>query len=95
MLVHPVQQSPIVAAGPAPRKSLCSRPSLEQDRRSLDLQSIFADEEPTPSPAEEIAGKTGEWCERNSVALLEACCNRNIVQGVWVLLRVLREMFGT
>lgn len=90
MLVHPAQQSPIVAAGPAPRKSLYSnRPSLEkQGRRSLDLDqdSIYADGEPTPnpSPAEEIAGKTGEWCQRNSVALLEACCNRDAVKGVYM-----------
>lgn len=86
MLVHPVRQSPIVAAGPAPRKSLWSRPSLEKDRQSLDLASIYGDEAPTPSPAEEIAGKTGEWCERNSVALLEACCNRDVVKGARVCL---------
>lgn len=84
MLVHPMQQSSIVAAGPVPRKSLC-RPSLEKE---LDLASIFADDgalTPTSrdSPAEEIAGRTGEWCERNSVALLEACCNRDVVKGVW------------
>lgn len=83
MLMHPMQQSPIVAAGPAQRKS------LERDHRRIDL--IFADEAPTssstspapaPRPAEdEIAGKMGQWCERNSVALLEACCNRDVVKG--------------
>lgn len=80
MLVHPARRSPIVAAGPAPRKS------LEKDRGSLHLESIFADEEPSPRPAaaEFVAGKTGEWCERNSVALLEACCNRDIVKGAWM-----------
>lgn len=87
--MHPARQSPIVAAGPAPRKSLCSRPSLEKDdRRRVDLGSIFADEEPASNPTptsaeEEIAGRTGEWCERNSVALLEACCNRDVVKGAW------------
>lgn len=93
MLVHPARQSPVVAAGPAPRKSLCGRPSLEKDRGSLDLESIFADDDqqhPTRSPAaEEIAGKTGEWCERNSVALLEACCNRDVAKGAWT-----RDAFG-
>lgn len=84
MLVHPAQQSGIVAAGPAPRKSLRSCPSLEKEPRSIDLQSVFADDEPTPSEADEIAGKTGEWCERNSVALLEACCNRDVLQGACV-----------
>ncbi len=84
MLMHPMRQSPIVAAGPAERKS------LERDHRRIDL--IFADEAPTspstspaPPPAREdgcgIGGKMGQWCERNSVALLEACCNRDVVKG--------------
>eukprot|EP00903_Cladosiphon_okamuranus_P015359 g14185.t1 len=107
MLVHPARQSPIVAAGPAPRKSLCGRPSLEKGRRSLDLgsseSSIFADdEEPTtpstnPTPADEeegIAGKTGEWCERNSVALLEACCNRDVDKASEILEQASLEKVG-
>ena len=78
MLMHPVRQSPIVAAGPAPRKS------LERDHQRIDL--LYAEEAPASASPElagdEIVGRTGQWCERNSVALLEACCNRDIAKGV-------------
>eukprot|EP00752_Nemacystus_decipiens_P017481 g15673.t1 len=100
MLVHPARQSPIVAAGPAPRKSLSGRPSLEKQRRSVDLESVWADDEPsqpTRSPAAgeiEIAGKTGEWCERNSVALLEACSNRDVLKATEILEQASLEQVG-
>lgn len=80
MLVHPVQQAPVVAAPPAPRKSLDLLPeSMIYGHDDDETPSTSA----TTSPQEtDAAFKTGQWCERNSVALLEACCNRDVTKGM-------------
>ncbi|CBN77903.1 Ankyrin [Ectocarpus siliculosus] len=102
MLVHQAQQSQVVAAGPASRKSLgggCRPPpSLQLEPAvALDLDSMFGEEPPSSSPRDELPAevmKTGQWCERNSVALLEACCNRDVGKAARILGQASAEHVG-
>lgn len=57
---------------------------------------------PPPSPAGETAGEISfsdlaadQWCERNSTALLEACCNRDLTKASKILQQSSEDQVGS
>ncbi|CAM9542572.1 unnamed protein product [Scytosiphon promiscuus] len=97
MMVHQAQQPSIVAAGPALRKSL-SRPLLKREMGTMEMGSVF---DPSASKANDppagavgAVDKTDQWCLRNSVALLEACSNRDVETAARILEQATVEQVG-